>query len=66
MKVAIIDEPTPTELDFDELLNGKKNSSLSLSLEDLVNYFIKDKKVIDIKYAVGSRKSVMVMYEEEE
>lgn len=66
MKVAIIDEPTPTELDFDELLNGKKNSSLSISLEDLVNYFIKDKKVIDIKYVVGSRKSAMVMYEEEE
>lgn len=66
MKVAIIDEPTPTALDFDELLNRKKNSSLSISLEDLVNYFIKDKKVIDIKYAVGSRKSAMVMYEEEE
>ena len=64
MKVAIIDEPIPTAPDFDELLNGKKNSSLSL--EDLVNYFIKNKKVIDIKYAVGSRKSVMVMYEEEE
>lgn len=66
MKVAIIDEPTPTALDFDELLNRKKNSSLSISLEDLVNYFIKDKKVIDIKYTVGSRKSAMVMYEEEE
>lgn len=66
MKVAIIDEPTPTAPDFDELLNGKKNSSLSISLEDLVNYFIKDKKVIDIKYAVGSRKSAMVMYEEED
>lgn len=66
MKVAIIDEPTPTALDFDELLNRKKNSSLSISLEDLVNYFIKDKKVIDIKYTVGSRKSAMIMYEEEE
>lgn len=66
MKVAIIDEPTPTALYFDELLNRKKNSSLSISLEDLVNYFIKDKKVIDIKYTVGSRKSAMVMYEEKE
>ena len=66
MKVAIIDEPTPTALYFDELLNGKKKSSSSLSLEDLVNYFIKDKKVIDIKYAVGSRKSAMIMYEEED
>lgn len=64
LKVAIIDEPTPTAPDFDELFNGKKN--LSLSLEDLVNYFIEDKKVIDIKYAVGSRKSAMIMYEEEE
>lgn len=64
LKVAIIDEPAAKAPDFDDLLNGKKNSSLSL--EDLVNYFIKDKKVIDIKYAVGSRKSVMVMYEEDE
>lgn len=60
MKVAIIDEPP----DFDELFNGKINSSLSL--EDLVNNFIKDKKVIDIKYAIGSWKSVMIIYEEEE
>ena len=64
LKVAIIDEPSPKAPDFDDLLNGKENSSSSL--EDLVNYFIKDKKVIDIKYAVGRRKSVMVMYEEEE
>lgn len=67
MKVAIIDESTPTAPKFDELLKpeGREKNS-SLSLEDLVNHFIKDKKVIDIKYAVGSRKSVMVMYEEEE
>lgn len=64
LKVAIIDEPAPKAPDFDDLLNGKENPSLSL--EDLVNNFIKDKKVIDIKYAVGSRKSVMVMYDEED
>ena len=64
MKVAIIDELAPKAPDFDDLLNGKENSSLSL--EDLVNDFIKDKKVIDIKYAVGRLKSVMVIYDDEE
>lgn len=62
LKVAIIDEPAIKASDLDEPFSGELTP---LSLEDLVNYFIKDKKVIDIKYAVGSRKSVMVMYEEE-
>lgn len=64
MKVAIIDEPAPKAPDFDDLLNGKENPSLSI--EDLVNDFIKDKKVIDIKYAVGRLKSVMVIYDDED
>ena len=64
MKVAIIDEPAPKTPNFDDLLNGKEN--FSLSLEDLVNDFIKDKKVINIKYAIGRQKSVMVIYDDED
>ena len=64
LKVAILDEPALKAPDFDDLLNGKEN--FSLSLEDLVNSFIKDKKVIDIKYAVGRLKSVMVIYDDED
>ncbi|HJA24426.1 MAG TPA: hypothetical protein H9958_09540 [Candidatus Limosilactobacillus intestinavium] len=63
LKVAIIDEPAIKSSDLDEPFSGELTP---LSLEDLVNSFIKDKKVIDIKYAIGSWKSVMVMYEEEE
>lgn len=61
LKVAIIDEPIQ-ESDLDEPFSGELTP---LSLEDLVNSFIKDKKVIDIKYAVDSWKSVMIIYEEE-
>lgn len=62
LKVAIIDEPIQ-ESDLDEPFS---ENITPLSLEDLVNDFIKDKKVIDIKYAVGRLKSVMVIYDDED
>ena len=62
LKVAIIDEPIQ-ESYLDESFS---ENITPLSLEDLVNDFIKDKKVIDIKYAVGRLKSVMVIYDDEE
>lgn len=62
LKVAIIDEPAIKESDLDEPFSGELTP---LSFEDLVNNFIKDKKVIDIKYAIDSWKSVMIIYEEE-
>lgn len=62
LKVAIIDEP----IQDSELDEPFSENITPLSLEDLVNDFIKDKKVIDIKYAVGRQKSVMVIYDDED
>lgn len=63
LKVAIIDDPVIKASELDEPFS---ENITPLSLEDLVNDFIKDKKVIDIKYAVSSRKSVMVIYDDED
>ena len=46
-----------TKILFDTFYDG---------LEEEINEFIKDKKIIDIKYQLsGTRKSALVMYEED-
>lgn len=72
MKVKIIDQPEP-------IMNDDFTVVSVTPLEDLVNDFIKDKKVIDIKYQSNVsyaasdgtsnsdyERSVLIMYEEEE
>lgn len=76
MKVKIMDEPKPSPT-FEELESGVIKPVPTL--DELINDFIKDKKVIDIKYqsnvsyaasdGISNRayeRSVLIMYEEEE
>lgn len=73
MKVKIIDQPDPKRDPVTMRVLSVTN------LDDLVNDFIKDKKVIDIKYQSNVsyaasdgvsdsdyERSVLIMYEEEE